>query len=105
MTWLLCPLQLHLYDLVAVRKQQMGTSQPLKRTARTSLADAAARLVLTTYPAVPMGKENSPANMTHSLTLPIHTAGKPKAGQSNSPPVATGEIHHQSDTALDGRQS
>lgn len=39
-------LQLHLYDLVAVRKQQVGTAQALKRTQRTSLkqhaADAAA---------------------------------------------------------------
>ena len=39
-------LQLHLYDLVAVRKQQLGTAQALKRTQRTSLkqhtADAAA---------------------------------------------------------------
>ena len=39
-------LQLHLYDLVAVRKQQVGTAQALKRTQRTFLkqhtADAAA---------------------------------------------------------------
>lgn len=36
--------QLHLYDLVAVRKQQVGTAQALKRTQRASLKQHAAAI-------------------------------------------------------------
>ena len=92
MTCVVSCVQLHLYDLVAVRKQQVGTSQPLKRTARSSLADAAARLMLTTNPAGPMGKENRLAvGPNVGLNLPIHAGGQAKARHNNSPLAATGE--------------
>lgn len=80
-------MQLHLYDLVAVRKQQMGTAQPLKRTRRSALADAATRTALESYPAFPQGKENTPAsglNSGQTLALPLHNAQPNKGKQGGS---------------------
>jgi len=87
-------LQLHLYDLVAMRKQQVGTAQPLRRTSRTSLQQAGpclhsppsspAKLIGTST-----GKENAfTANgleLDSKLVLPFQTKGarsKQPAGHS-----------------------
>ena len=87
-------LQLHLYDLVAVRKQQVGTAQPLRRTSRTSLQQAGpcvssppsspAKLIGTSS-----GKENAFAasglKLDSKLVLPFQTKGarsKQSAGHS-----------------------
>ncbi len=83
-------LQLHLYDLVAMRKQQVGTAQPLRRTSRTSLQQAGpclhsppsspAKLIGTST-----GKENAfTANgleLDSKLVLPFQTKG----GRSKQP--------------------
>lgn len=80
----MCPLQLHLYDLVAVRKQQMGTAAPLKRTQPSCLMQAGAQLATplssrTKLIGTTMGKENvfTADQMDTKLMLPIH-AGRPK---------------------------
>ena len=80
-------MQLHLYDLVALRKQQMGTAQSLKRTQRSALADAATRTALERYPALSKGKENTPApgpNTSQTLTLPLHYSESSKGKQGES---------------------
>ena len=87
-------LQLHLYDLVAVRKQQMATAQPLRRTSRMSLQQAGP--CLPSSPSSPAkligtstGKENAFAasglKLDSKLVLPFQTKGahsKQPAGHS-----------------------
>ena len=80
----MCPLQLHLYDLVAVRKQQVGTAAPLKRTQPSCLMQAGAQLATplsspTKLIGTTMGKENvfTADQMDTKLMLPIH-AGQAK---------------------------
>ncbi|KAL0019139.1 hypothetical protein WJX79_008487 [Trebouxia sp. C0005] len=86
--------ELHLYDLVAVRKQQMGTAQPLRRTSRMSLQQAGP--CLPSSPSSPAkligtstGKENAFAasglKLDSKLVLPFQTNGarsKQPAGHS-----------------------
>ena len=89
-------MQLHLYDLVAVRKQQLGTAQPLQRTKRSALADAAQHLALEAYPTSPQGKENTPGselNSSQLLTLPLH-AGQPNKAKQSSPLSMKGTLAH-----------
>lgn len=86
-----CHMQLHLYDLVAVRKQQMGTTQSLKRTQRSALADAATRTALEGYPAHQQGKENVPVTDmgNNLLTLPVHIS-QPTVAKQNGEPANKG---------------
>lgn len=92
----MCCMQLHLYDLVAVRKQQMGTAQTLKRTQRSALANAAAHAALDRYPASCQGKENIPSSGMHSshlLTLPLHPGQPNVAKPKDSSLSKTGMFH------------
>ena len=87
-----CHMQLHLYDLVAVRKQQMGTTQSLKCTQRSALADAATRTALEGYPAHQQGKENMPVTEmgnSNLLTLPVHIT-QPTVAKQNGEPANKG---------------
>lgn len=95
-------MQLHLYDLVAVRKQQLGTAQPLKRTHRSALADAAQHIALEAYPTSPQDKENTPGpglNSSQLLTLPLH-AGQPNKATQSGPLSHKGTLVHRLSASL-----
>ena len=92
-------MQLHLYDLVAVRKQQLGTSQALRRTQRTAL-NADATLLASPLPSPKklmepkLGKENtgcaSAIGSDPVLVLPVH-AGQGKTTVASAHRKGQGE--------------
>ena len=102
-----CFLQLHLYDLVAVRQQQLGTAQPLRRTQRCALQPDITSLASPfTSPAkltaVMAGKENA---LTHNqlgsapgLMLPVH-AGQTKQAAAGSATKDRGDAQYAAETS------
>ena len=95
-------MQLHLYDLVAVRQQQLGTAQPLRRTQRSALQPNMTSLASPfTSPSKQtltlVGKENA---LTHNqlgsapgLVLPVH-AGQTKQAAVHSPVKDRGDAQY-----------
>ena len=86
-------MQLHLYDLVAVRQQQLGTAQSLRRTQRSALQPSTTALRSpstspTKITGALVGKENAvlcnQLGSTTSLMLPVH-AGQAKQAAAHSP--------------------